>query len=164
MQDWFFFSFFLFFFFFCFLFFRAACAAHEVPRLGVKSTHTTARGNARSLTHWVRPGSEPTSSWILGGFATIEPQWNSSNILLIITLYQTYDLHLLSPSHREIPRRDVNRSKDAIGWRAFPRYTTPPLPVPLSAIRCFSSQPCWVVLPQRCSEFSLSRRAFSWFL
>ena len=49
----------------------------EVPRLGVQSelqprqigalsrTYTTAHGNARSLTHRVRPGIEPASSWIL---------------------------------------------------------------------------------------------------
>ena len=28
-------------------------------------TYTTAHGNARSLTQWVRPGIKPTSSWIL---------------------------------------------------------------------------------------------------
>jgi len=28
-------------------------------------TYTTAHGNAGSLTHWVRPGFEPESSWIL---------------------------------------------------------------------------------------------------
>jgi len=26
-------------------------------------TYTTAHGNTRSLTHWVRPGIEPASSW-----------------------------------------------------------------------------------------------------
>ena len=60
----------------------------EVPRLGVKSdleplvyttatampdlsasaTYTTVHGNAGSLTHGVRPGIEPASSWILVGF------------------------------------------------------------------------------------------------
>ena len=30
--------------------------------------------NAGSLTHWVRPGIRPTSSWILVGFVTTEPQ------------------------------------------------------------------------------------------
>ena len=60
----------------------------EVPRLGVKSelhlwayttatatqdpltseTHLTTHGNTRFLTHWVRPGMEPASSWILVGF------------------------------------------------------------------------------------------------
>ena len=30
--------------------------------------------NTRSLTHWARPGIESTSSWILVGFITAEPQ------------------------------------------------------------------------------------------
>ena len=30
--------------------------------------YTTAHGNARSFTHWARPGIEPASSWILVGF------------------------------------------------------------------------------------------------
>ena len=66
----------------------------EVSRLGVQSelqlpayatatamqiravsvTYTTAHGNARSSTHRVRPGMEPTSSWILVGFITVAPQ------------------------------------------------------------------------------------------
>ena len=37
-------------------------------------TYTTAHSNAGSLTHWVRPGIEPTSSWVLVGFITAEPQ------------------------------------------------------------------------------------------
>ena len=32
------------------------------------TTYTTAHGNAGSLTHWARPGMEPTSSWMLAGF------------------------------------------------------------------------------------------------
>ena len=65
----------------------------EVPRLGAElqlqllvyttatwdlsyvCEHTTAHGNVRSLTHWIRPGIEPTSSWILAGFVNAEPQW-----------------------------------------------------------------------------------------
>ena len=52
----------------------------KVPRLGVKLelqllSYTTAHGNARSLTHWARPGVEPTSSWILVGFTSAQPQW-----------------------------------------------------------------------------------------
>ena len=31
-------------------------------------TYTTVHGNAGSLTHWTRPGIEPTSSWMLAGF------------------------------------------------------------------------------------------------
>ena len=71
------------FFFFCFL------GPHpwhtEVPRLGVKSelqqcrvwaasaTYATAHGSARFLTHWARPGIEPTTSWFLVGFVSSEP-------------------------------------------------------------------------------------------
>ena len=40
-------------------------------------TYTAAHSNAGSLTHRVRPGIEPTSSWILVGFITAEPQGNS---------------------------------------------------------------------------------------
>ena len=58
----------------------------EVPRPGTESeacvtatatqdpsvsvTYTTAHPNAGSLTHWVGPGIEPTSLWILVGFVT----------------------------------------------------------------------------------------------
>ena len=38
-------------------------------------TYTTAHSNARSLTHWARPGIEPVSSGILVGFISTEPQW-----------------------------------------------------------------------------------------
>ena len=38
-------------------------------------TYTTAHSNARSFTHWEKPGIGPTSSWILVGFITAEPQW-----------------------------------------------------------------------------------------
>ena len=68
----------------------------EVPRLGVElelqlpacatatvtlriravsATYTTTHGNSRSLTHWVRLGIEPSSSWILVRFVTTEPRW-----------------------------------------------------------------------------------------
>ena len=36
-------------------------------------TYTTAHGNTRSLTHWVRPGIEPTTSWFLVGFVSAAP-------------------------------------------------------------------------------------------
>ena len=75
-------------FFFFFLLFRAIPWHMEVLRLGVESElqvlataiatatrdqscfcnlHHT-HGNAGSLTHWARPGIEPTSSWILVRF------------------------------------------------------------------------------------------------
>ena len=82
-----------FFFFFCFL---GPHSQHmEVPRLGVKSelqrwpmpqsqqhgtqasslTYTTAHGNARSLTHCMRPGIEPATSQFLVGLISTVPWW-----------------------------------------------------------------------------------------
>ena len=52
----------------------------EVPRLG-GLIRTTAAGvlhshsNARSLTHWVRPGIESTLSWFLVGFVSAALRW-----------------------------------------------------------------------------------------
>ena len=46
------------------------------------ATHTTALGKAQSLTHWVRPGIELASSWILVGFIIAEPQWELQSILI----------------------------------------------------------------------------------
>ena len=40
-----------------------------------------AHGNARFLPLQARPGVEPTSSWILVGFVSAEPQQNSHNLL-----------------------------------------------------------------------------------
>ena len=37
------------------------------------SAYTTAHSNTGSLTHWARPGIEPTFSWILLGFVSIAP-------------------------------------------------------------------------------------------
>ena len=37
-------------------------------------TYTTVHSNARSLTHWARPGIKPTSSWMLAGFISTVPQ------------------------------------------------------------------------------------------
>ena len=59
----------------------------EVPRLGAQPelqlpAHTTAHGHTRSLTHWFRPGIEPSSSWMPVGFVTAEPQWNSYSHIL----------------------------------------------------------------------------------
>ena len=53
----------------------AVAASHSNEGFwGSSATYTTAHGNARSLTQCMRPGIEPTSSWILIGFITAEPQ------------------------------------------------------------------------------------------
>ena len=48
-------------------------SARSEPRLG--PTYTTAHSNTGSLSHWSRSGIQSTSSWILVGFVTTEPQW-----------------------------------------------------------------------------------------
>ena len=83
-QKKFFCGFFVFFCLFAFLFFfylLGPCMQPiEVPRLGVQLelhllAYATAHSNAGSLTHWVGPGIESMSSWILVEFITSEPQW-----------------------------------------------------------------------------------------
>ena len=86
-----------------FAFFRAAVQCMEVPSLGVElelqplgiqvmsaSLWPTSQFMAppRSLTHWVRPVIEPTSSQILVGFVTTEPQWEFPKIY--ITFFITF--------------------------------------------------------------------------
>ena len=46
--------------------------------------YAAAHGNARSLTHWVRPGIKPASSWILVGLATTEPQCELPCLLFLM--------------------------------------------------------------------------------
>ena len=60
----------------------AAHLCHSHSHTG-SATYTKAHSNTRSLTHWVRPGMEPTSSWILAGFVSAAPQRELSNIFLI---------------------------------------------------------------------------------
>ena len=50
----------------------ATATAHRIP--AASATYTTAQGYTGSLIHWARPGIEPTSSWILVGFVSAEPQ------------------------------------------------------------------------------------------
>ena len=82
----------------------------EVPRLGVIlelqlpayagatamqdlshvcNLHHT-HGHTGSLTHWVRPGTEPTSSWILVGFVSTALQWDSNRMIFFISDFITY--------------------------------------------------------------------------
>ena len=56
------------------------CSCQSTPQpqqcqiQAASATYTIAHGNARSLTHWARPGIEPMSSWILVGFISTDPQ------------------------------------------------------------------------------------------
>ena len=79
---------------FCLFFFRAAPSAYGGTqargRIGAaaaslqpqqyqiratSSTYTTVHGNARSWTHWVRPGIKPATSWLLVRIISAAPWW-----------------------------------------------------------------------------------------
>ena len=56
---------------------RATSSSHSHSHRNTRAmsvTNTTAHSNAGSLTHWMRPGIKPSSSWILIRFVTTEPQ------------------------------------------------------------------------------------------
>ena len=60
---------------------KQSCSCQPQPQpqqhgiQAVSATYTTVHGNTGSLTHWVRPGLEPASSWILVRFVSTEPLW-----------------------------------------------------------------------------------------
>ena len=122
---------------FCFVLFLQPHLWHkEAPGLWVKSEHscwsasqlqqyqiqaasatyTAAWGNARSLTHSVRPGIKPTSSWILVSFVTC---WATAGTpwcyILILSTFAQFVLFyfiyflFLGPNlqHMEAPRLGV---------------------------------------------------------
>ena len=80
----------------------------EIQAMSV--TYTTAHSNARSLTHWERPGSEHTSSWIPVGFLTAKPQQELHDSVSYILIQQMRKL-------RSRGGGNLARSL-AAGWRA----------------------------------------------
>ena len=65
-------------------------------------TYTTMHGNTRSWTHWVRPGIEPPSSWILVGFITAEPWWELLNFFFFFFFF--FCFFGPHPWYMEVPR------------------------------------------------------------
>ena len=62
----------------------------ESQQLGIRAlsaTHTTAHGNARSSTHWARPGIEPATPWFLVGFIN---HWATTGTPSVILFRQVY--------------------------------------------------------------------------
>ena len=120
--------FFFFFFFFCL--FRPHPRHMEVPRLGLNGSYSfqpapqaqhhqiqatsatcfIAHGNAGSLTHWVIPGMEPVSLWMLIRFVSTEPQKELLQLFYFI-LFVVFSVFLgLHLQHVEVPRLGSNRS------------------------------------------------------
>ena len=103
--------FYIFYLLFYFNLFRAAPRHMEVPRLGSNRTcsrqltpqpqqcgirvasagYTTAHGNARSLTHWARPGIKPSPSWMLVRFISAEP-WQELQAIFLIQFLSCHSI------------------------------------------------------------------------
>ena len=75
---------------FFFFFFRATPVAHGSSQIRSQIgeqllAYSPAHSNTRSLSHWMRPGIELTSSWILVGFlthcATTGTPWTSTFLI-----------------------------------------------------------------------------------
>ena len=97
-----------------FVFFRAIPTAYgssqarsriRAVAAGLHHSHSNARSelclrhsNAGSLTHWVRPGFKPASSWILVRFVSAEP-WRELLILWVKTRENCQN-HWLPPNHK----------------------------------------------------------------
>ena len=116
----------------------------EVPRLGVKSElqppayarttetwdlshicnlhHTTAHGNARSVTHWARPGIEPMSSWMLVGFINHWATMGTPYFFFYIKIdfYYALDTNfLLLPQHLSYNRRQQGNFFSLLEYSLF---------------------------------------------
>ena len=70
--------------------------ATAMPDPSHVSTYTSVHSSTGSLTHWVRPGIKPSSSWILVGFVTAERQWELLllGILNIVKIYLKHPLNM----------------------------------------------------------------------
>ena len=66
-------------------------------------TCTTAHGDARSSTHWARPGVEPPTSWFLVRFISDVPQQE-----LLVCLFCFLFLFWLSPKLLEVPQPGID--------------------------------------------------------
>ena len=57
----------------------AVAARHSNQIRAASENHSAAHCNARSSTHWGRPGIEPASSWVLVRFVSAEPRQELRN-------------------------------------------------------------------------------------
>ena len=64
----------------------------------MSATHTTVHSNARSLTHWSRPGIKPETSWCLVRFVSDVPQQELLEIYFL-NRFQQIRLIYLHPPH-----------------------------------------------------------------
>ena len=93
--------------------FRAAPLAYGSSKARGQIRATAASiCNTGSLTHWVRPGIEPDSSWILVGFITTEPQWKLHPYQLLKTASKYNHSQGLSSMATSFPNTIKNWVRD----------------------------------------------------
>ena len=63
----------------------------------MSATYTTVHGNARSLTHWARPGIKPATSWFLVRFISTAPRGELQNLAFFDDSYCPMCLNAMSP-------------------------------------------------------------------
>ena len=70
------------------------------------AAYTTGHSNAGSLTHWVRSGIKPSSTWILVRFTSAMPQWElPTKINLYVSKLSQSECKHLKGSHVSNPTR-----------------------------------------------------------
>ena len=69
---------------------RAIATATAMPDLSHTATYTTAHGNPRSLTYWVRPGIETVPSWMPVRFVSAEPRWELQSNHFWLSLWSSF--------------------------------------------------------------------------
>ena len=84
-----------------------SCSRRPIPQprhlQAASAAYTTAHSSTRSLTHRVRPGIEPTSSWILVRFVTTRPQKDLQRFcFLSLSLVHPFDDYLKRKGPREM--------------------------------------------------------------
>ena len=132
--------------FFSFFFLGLYLWHMEVPTLGVQSelwtptglhhsqsnagswaasaTYTTAHGNARSITHWTRPGIEPVTLWFLLGLVSAAPWWELPVLLLLLFVCLFFYFLGLCLWHMEVPRLGLNWNPSS--WILVGFFSTAP--------------------------------------
>ena len=91
----------------------AAAGLHHrtaTPDLGLICSLHHSSGPHQIPTHWARPGIKPTSSWILVGFVTTEPQWKRLFVFFFFFLFIYVCIYLFwgpHPWHMEVSRLRV---------------------------------------------------------
>ena len=104
----------------------ATLQPHQHRTWAVSANYTAAHHNTGSLTHWLKPGIEPTSSWILVKLFLIMATPIFMQFYRLISIYNQYKILAISCAVKIHP------------WTyLIPKYFLPPTPSPLYFPYCY---------------------------